>query len=131
MAGIDWKNVKPAEGPDLSKMKPRCSYHGFDSVCDKCPEKYGTDGLGFPHSKAPGVKGLIRLKHCRPCDKVHDREHWNSMAWTCTTCVPLPKVTDAIEVTAEQREAKRLERRAASKKRKAQLEGANRKRGAA
>lgn len=85
---IDWSKVKPPEGPDLGAIKPKCKYHDFDAVCDKCPERYDTDGVGFPHPKAvPADKR--RLKHCKGCDTVVDREHWNNLDWKCTKCKPV------------------------------------------
>lgn len=89
---IDWSKVKPAEGPDLSKIKPACRYHDMNAVCDKCPERYDTDGVGFPHPKAVAAD-KIRLQVCPSCKKAVDREHWNNIDWKCTACKPVADET--------------------------------------
>jgi len=104
---IDWGKVKPAESPDFGAIKPRCRFHESDAVCNKCPERYSTDGLGFPHPKAV-PNGVRRLQVCTTCKTAVDREHWNNIDWKCTTCKPIPDETRRKRIAENVRKAYRM-----------------------
>lgn len=62
-----------------------CPWHGPENVCNRCPERFDTDGLGFPHPQE--CKGRVPLKECKRCAKLVAREDWIVATWCCRTCV--------------------------------------------
>lgn len=62
-----------------------CPHHDGAHVCSECPERFETDGAGFPHASA--CKGRIALKRCASCGRLVRRAHWDVRAWRCTDCV--------------------------------------------
>jgi hypothetical protein len=69
--------------PDLT-----CRYHGAHSVCDRCPERFGTDGRGFPH---PSVrKGRAARRVCHGCGQAFLLDDWNvGDFFHCVECRPI------------------------------------------
>lgn len=65
-----------------------CPYHGTDAICDRCPQRFTTDGHGFPHpSHAKRLGALRRLIHCPSCGEPVTRAEWNPFpALQCLRC---------------------------------------------
>jgi hypothetical protein len=72
-----------------------CPYHGADAVCDRCPQRFTTDGAGFPSGVA--TRGLRRMRHCPACGELVTLEQWDRRPcgerpfpkltrWQCTRC---------------------------------------------
>lgn len=55
-----------------------CAYHGADAICDRCPQRFTTDGHGFPHpAHTKGRPHVRRLQHCPSCGEAVTREQWD------------------------------------------------------
>jgi hypothetical protein len=61
-----------------------CPYHGASAICDRCPDRFTTDGHGFPHP-AHGC-GRQRLQHCPSCSEAVSREQWDAARRQCLRC---------------------------------------------
>lgn len=66
----------------------RCRRHGPEHVCDRCPERYDTDGWGFVHPSL--LKGRTPLQTCAGCRRLVTRAEWSLTAWRCTRCAAKP-----------------------------------------
>lgn len=62
-----------------------CRYHDAAAVCDRCPDEFYTDGLGFPHPIV--CKGRQALRVCGGCERATPVERWNRQAFGhCLEC---------------------------------------------
>lgn len=88
--------------PDLP-----CPYHGADAVCDRCPQRYGSDGQGFPHPRAVPA-GVRRLRHCPSCGEIVSPEQWDARP---TGRKPFPKLApwQCLQCSTEDAEASAAE----------------------
>lgn len=64
-----------------------CPHHGDDSVCDRCPERYATDALGFVHRQL--LAGRTALRQCHGCAVLKAAINWSAVDWfRCAECAP-------------------------------------------
>lgn len=64
-----------------------CPRHGPENVCNLCPDRFDTDGYGFPHRAV--CKGRVPLKACKRCNMLVLKENWHLTEWCCKTCAGL------------------------------------------
>jgi hypothetical protein len=79
----------PADSPQLTLLFETpavCPHHDAAHVCDRCPERFGTDGWGFVHRTL--LKGRTALRRCRGCGTLKPRAEWGSIRqyFLCRTC---------------------------------------------
>ena len=67
-----------------------CVHHTAAFVCDRCPERYDTDGRGFVHRQL--LAGRVALRECRGCKQLKSKAEWSLVDWfRCAACAsPVP-----------------------------------------
>jgi hypothetical protein len=64
-----------------------CPLHDAAHVCDKCPERYDTNGQGFVHRQE--CKGRVALRGCHCCGALKPQPDWSTVDWFfCADCAP-------------------------------------------
>lgn len=95
-----WRQLELFAAPEQPTPLPKgqCQYHGAKAVCDRCPERYETDGHGFPHSKYERTAGhpkggakhqhllRVRLRVCPGCDEPKTWVEWDLHRGECLIC---------------------------------------------
>lgn len=66
-----------------------CPRHGPENICNLCPDRFTTDGWGFPHPHHAKRLGKVPLQLCERCATLVRKESWNVKAWCCKGCVGL------------------------------------------
>jgi hypothetical protein len=64
-----------------------CVHHTAAFVCDRCPERYDTDGRGFVHRTL--LAGRTPLRQCEICGECKPPAEWSRGYWfRCAKCGP-------------------------------------------